>query len=381
MLRTTSLLALAFLVLGGLVLGACRGSEDDATVIKIGVAGPMTGDQARNGEELWFGASLAAEEWNAKGGLLGKKIKLVKKDDQALEGEAVKVANELMDAGVVAVIGHYNSGVTIPASKEYRKRGIPMLTPAATNIDITDDAHANGYETVFRICGRDDVQGRTGAEFVAKVLKLERVAVFHDKTAYGKGLADGFRDALLEFGVTVTMSEGFSNQEKNFRPFLPKLRDGDPQLWYFGGIHNQGGPLARQAKESGIHIPFMSGDGVFHPEFLKKAGAKAEGAYFTFPDIYATEEAKDFAKRYEARWEKEKGPYSVYSYVTANILFESIAKAASSDGAEISKAMRGMEHDTVIGPISFDAKGDVTRSIYTIWVVKDGKFSLYEKTK
>lgn len=363
------------LVLSTLLLSACPGGGS-GDAIRIGVAGPMTGDQARNGEELWLGANLAAEEWNARGGLLGQQIELVRKDDQALETEAKKVANELIDAEVVAVIGHYNSGVTFPAMSEYAKRKIPMLTPAATNPVITDRAFQDGYRTVFRVCGRDDVQGRTGAEFVANELKLTRVAVFHDKTIYGQGLAESFKAALEALGVTVTLFEGFDNKERNFRPFLPKLREGDPQLWYFGGIHNQGGPLARQAKESGIEIPFMSGDGVFHPEFLAKAGDKGEGAYFTFPDTDSLPAAKEFIRRYEKRYEKEKGPYSVYSYVTANILFEAIEKAGTTDGVKVAEAIRGMEHDTVIGPISFDEKGDVTRSIYTTWIVRDGKYVL-----
>ncbi len=378
-MKLTATLCLVVMLIAFVATG-CGPGEDD-TVVRIGVAGPMTGDQARNGEELWLGAILAAEEWNAKGGLLGKQIELVQKDDQALEGEAVKVANELIDANVKAVIGHYNSGVTIPASMVYRKHGLLMLTPAATNIFITDDAHAKGVKTIFRICGRDDVQGRTGAEFVAKELKLQRVAIFHDKTAYGIGLAQGFKDALEEFDVTVTMFEGFDNKETNFRPFLPKLRDGDPQLWYFGGIHNQGGPLARQAKEDGITIPFMSGDGTYHDEFLAKAGDKANGAFFTFPDIYASPQAKEFQQRYLKRYGKKTGPYSVYSYVTANILFESIEKAGTVDSLEVAKTMRAMAHDTVIGPVSFDEKGDVTRSIYTIWTVVDREFVLYEKVK
>jgi len=373
------LLSLAVVLSALTVLGCTAGGDGDT--IKVGVAGPMTGDQARNGEELWLGASLAMEEWNAKGGILGKKIELVQKDDQALETEAKKVANELIDAGVAAVIGHYNSGVTFPASKEYAKRKIPMITPAATNPVITDSAFEEGSQTVFRVCGRDDVQGRTGAEFVANELGLERVAVFHDKTIYGQGLAEAFKEACEANGITVTLFEGFDNKERNFRPFLPKLRDGDPQLWYFGGIHNQGGPLARQAKESGFEIPFMSGDGVFHDEFLAKAGEKAEGAYFTFPDIYSSEGAQAFKKKYEERFQVNTGPYSVYAYVAANILFESIRKAGTTDGEKVAEAIRGLEHDTVIGPISFDEKGDVTRSIYTIWIVQDGKFVLYESTK
>jgi branched-chain amino acid transport system substrate-binding protein len=375
----SAIFLLVFAAFAPMLIGCSGGGSEDT--IKVGVAGPMTGPQARNGEELWLGALLAAEEWNARGGVLGKQIELVQKDDQAEPKEAKKVANELIFADVAAVIGHYNSGVTFPASKEYGKRKIVMLTPAATNPVITDGAFDDGFKTIFRVCGRDDVQGQTGADFVANELKFTRVAIFHDKSIYGEGLARSFRDALKKLGVTITIYEGFDDKERNFRPFLPKLRDGDPQLWYFGGIHSQGGALARQAKESGITIPFMSGDGVFHPEFLAKAGDKAEGAYFTFPDTDSLPQAKEFIRRYEDRFEKQKGPYSVYSYVTANILFESIAKAGSTDGPAIAKAIRGMEHDTVIGPISFNERGDVTRSIYTTWVVKDGKFTLTSEAR
>lgn len=367
---------IALLLSALLFLAGCSGAD----TVKIGVAGPMTGDQARNGEELWLGARLAAKEWNEKGGLLGKPIELIQRDDQAIETEGQKVANDLVNEEVCAVIGHYNSGVTLPASLVYAKRGIVMITPAATNPSVTEKPHEAGYDTVFRVCGRDDVQCATAAEFVAQELGLKRVAILHDKTIYGQGLADWFRKECEDRGVKTTVFMGFDNMEKNFHPFMPKLREGDPQLFYFGGIHNQGGPLAKQAKESGITIPFMSGDGVFHPEFLAKAGEEAEGAYFTFPNL-ETDAAKEVKKRYEAAFGKETGPYSVYSYVTANILFESIAKAGSTDGKAIAKAMREMEHDTAIGPISFDEKGDVTRSIYTIWVVKDGKFRLYDEVK
>ena len=365
----------AFAIAAILLAGCGRGNT-----VRIGVAGPMTGDQARNGEELWYGALLAANEWNERGGLLGKKIELIRKDDQAVETEGAKVAEALVGEGVVAVIGHYNSGVTAPASLVYTKQKIPMITPAATNPSITDQPFENGFDTVFRVCGRDDVQCRTAAEFVANELGLKRVAIFHDKTIYGQGLAQWFRDECEKLGVEVTKWMGFDNMEKNFHPFMPMLREGDPQLWYFGGIHNQGGPLVRQAKESGITIPFMSGDGVFHPEFLAKAGDTAEGSFFTFPD-QSGEEAEAVRKRYEAAFQREAGPYSVYSYVTANILFESIAKAGSTDGEAIAKAIRGMEHETVIGPLSFDEKGDVTESFYKIWTVKDGKFVLYDTVK
>lgn len=367
---------IAALVLALLLFAGCSRSD----TVKIGVAGPMTGDQARNGEELWLGAHLAAMEWNEKGGLLGKPIELIQRDDQAIETEGQKVANDLVNENVCAVIGHYNSGVTLPASMVYAKRGIVMITPAATNPSVTEKPFEAGYDTVFRVCGRDDVQCATAAEFVANELGLKRVAILHDKTIYGQGLAEWFRKECNARGVKDTVFMGFDNMEKNFHPFMPKLREGDPQLFYFGGIHNQGGPLAKQAKESGITIPFMSGDGVFHPEFLAKAGKEAEGAYFTFPNL-ETDAAKEVKKRYEKAFDKETGPYSVYSYVTANILFESIEKAGSTDGEAIAKAIRGMEHETVIGPLSFDEKGDVTRSIYTIWVVKDGKFRLYDEVK
>ena len=343
------------------VAAAC-GKAADESVIRLGVAGPMTGDQAKNGEELWSGSVLAVEEWNRKGGVLGKKIELVQRDDQALPSLANQVASELIDAGVKAVIGHYNSGVTIPASQEYAKRKILMITPAATNPFITDNALKEGYRTIFRLCGRDDVQGFTGAEFVAKVLKLTRVAILHDKTQYGEGLASFFRQGCEANGVTVTLYEGFDDKETNFRPFFPKLKEGDPQLWYFGGVHSQGGPVARQAKENGIPIPFMSGDGSYHPEFINKAGEKAEGAFFTFPDVETMDAAKAFQKRYEERFNRQVGPYSVYAYAAANCVLESMAKAGSAEGEAVAKAMREMVHETVFGPVEFDEKGDVKAS-------------------
>jgi branched-chain amino acid transport system substrate-binding protein len=362
-------------------LFAACGKGADETVIRIGVAGPMTGDQAKNGEELWYGTVLAAEEWNRKGGVLGKKIELVQRDDQALPTFANQVASELIDAGVKAVIGHYNSGVTIPACLEYAKRKILMITPAATNPFITENAFREGYRTIFRLCGRDDVQGGTGAEFVAKTLGLTRVAILHDKTQYGQGLADFFRQGLIANGVTVTVFEGFDDKETNYRPFFPKLKEGDPQLFYFGGIYSQGGPLARQAKENGIPIPFMSGDGVFHQEFIDKAGDKSEGAFFTFPDVYSSEAARSFSVRYDTRFTRKVGPYSVYAYTAANCVIESMERAGSAEGEAVAKAMREMVHETVFGPVEFDEKGDVKGSLYRIWTVRGGKFVLHGSGK
>ncbi|MDQ7778867.1 MAG: branched-chain amino acid ABC transporter substrate-binding protein, partial [Planctomycetota bacterium] len=252
--RNLSLLAILFL--GCLLLCACGdGGQKSEEVIKIGVAGPLTGGQAKMGSDILNGVTLAVDEWNAKGGVLGKKIVIVKQDDGANEQLARSVANTLVNENVVGVIGHFNSGCTIPASVLYNEAGIPMITPSATNPYVTE----RKLFDVFRVCGRDDIQGRVAAEYVVDVLGCKKIAALHDKTAYGEGLATYFKetvekrlgaDAMVYYG-------GFTKQESNFRPYLEAMSQKSPEIYFFGGIYDQAGPLAVQAKDMGINIPMV----------------------------------------------------------------------------------------------------------------------------
>jgi branched-chain amino acid transport system substrate-binding protein len=355
------------------VFTGCAKKED---TIKIGVAGPMTGDQAKMGMDLKNGVELAVGEWNEKGGVLGKKIELFVEDDQHDPKLAVTVANKLSNSGAVGVIGHWNSSASIPASEVYKDRGnIPMITPASTNPQLTE----RGFENVFRVCGRDDQQGKIAAEFVAKSLKIKKVAIIHDKTTYGQGLADEFKKALGDAAEVVYYGVVIQG-DKDFRAVLTSIKDKKPELIYFGGIYPEAGLLVKQAKELGIKAPFMSGDGTIDKEFIKIAGKeKAEGTYLTFsPDPLNIPTAKAFLDKYHAKY-GEHGPYSIYAYDAANILLTGINKAGAADGKKVSDAIRNLTYEGALGRVQFDKKGDVSKAPYIVWITKDGDFKEYWK--
>jgi len=356
-----ALLSLCIIV----VLG-CQKKDD---VIQIGIAGPMTGDQAKMGMDFKNGAALAVEEWNGRGGVLGKRLELIISDDQHDPKQAVSVANKMVNQGVVGVIGHFNSSCSIPASDVYNRAGIPMITPGSTNPQLTD----KGYRNVFRVCGRDDQQGNVGAKYVSQVLKLKRVAVLHDKTTYGQGLADEFKRFLGD--VEVVYYGGIVQGDKDFKMILTAVKNKRPELIFFGGIYPEAGLLVKQAKELGLNAPFMSGDGTIDAKFIEIAGpASAEGTLLTFsPDPNNIPSAKSFLEHYRAKF-GEVGPYSIYAYDATNIFLTAIREAKSTEGKLIVDTLHAMEFEGALGKLKFDAKGDVTVSPYVVWITRNGKF-------
>jgi branched-chain amino acid transport system substrate-binding protein len=350
------------------------GGAADATAVRIGVAGPVTGGQAKNGEDLVDGTTMAVEEWNAKGGVLGRKIEMVVRDDMADPKLAPTVAGQLVDQKVVGVVGHFNSGSTIPASEIYSKGGVVMITPASTNEYVTD----RKLPTVFRVCGRDDQQSACAAKFVLETLKAKKVAIFDNKTAYGKGLAEGF-ERNVRGKAEIVIREGFDEKERNFRVHLSKLKDAGVDVWYFGGIYEQAAPLLIQARGLGITAPMMSGDGVhgYKADFLDKVGAGAEGTLTTFPNTEAVPGYAAFVQRYKARFAgKDPGPYAIFSYAAATIILEGIAKSGSTEGPKVAAAIHAGKFETPLGPMEFDEKGDVKAAeggSYVVWSVKGGR--------
>jgi branched-chain amino acid transport system substrate-binding protein len=359
-------LALLFLI-------SCAKKED---VIKIGTAGPFTGDQARIGNDMKNGVELAVSEWNTKGGVLGKKIVLLAEDDRHDPKEAVSVANKLVSAGVVGVIGHLNSNCTKPASRIYNEKGIPMITPASTNPEITQQ----GFNSVFRTCGRDDQQGAGLAKFVIETLKKKKVAVLHDKTTYGQGLSEEFKKAAGD-KVQVMIYEGVTQGDQDFKPVLTKVKSTNPDVIFFGGMHTEGGLIIKQAKELGIKAPVIGGDGLYGSTLLEVAGPAAEGSYMAFFTPTAeTETGRNFVKNYTAKY-GEIETYAPYAYDAANILLEAIAQAKTTDGKKLIEAIRAMKYEGAVGTIEYDAKGDIKKAGYTIYTVKDKKFITYSKSK
>ena len=373
----------AFLLIALLAsaLTGCQKAPQRATEIVIGVAGPMTGDQSKLGGDVERGTRLAVEEWNARGGIHGKKIRLEVGDDQHDPKQAVSVANKLVNSGIVGVVGHFNSSASIPASAVYNGAGVPMITPASTNPQLTDQ----GFWNVFRVCGRDDQQGKVAADFVGAQLKLKRVAILHDKTTYGQGLAEEFRKSLAAYpSVEVVSFDGITQGDKDFRGILTTIKGKNPDLFFFGGVFPEGGQLVKEAKEVGLTASMLSGDGVIDPKFIEIAGTAAEGTYLTFtPDPEKLPQAKGFLEKYKAKYGNELAPYAIYSYDAANVLLTSLAEAEKEgtlkNGKRVAEIIRNVKYDGPLGHIEFDAKGDVKKSPYIVWITKNGKFEEFWK--
>ncbi len=351
------------------------GCQRKENIIKIGIAGPMTGDQAKMGTDFKNGVSLAVEEWNNRGGALGKKIEVLISDDQHDPKQAVSVANKMVNEGVVGVIGHFNSSCSIPASDVYNKAGIPMITPASTNPQLTE----KGYKGIFRVCGKDNQQGRIAADFVINHLKLSEVAILHDKTTYGQGLANEFKNSLSD-KVKLVYYGGIAQGDKDFKTVLTVIKEKKPELIFFGGIYPEAGLLVKQARELGLTAKFMSGDGSIDPKFIEIAGVSAaEGTYLTFsPDPKNIPSARGFIDTYQSKY-GELGPYSIYAYDATNILLTAIKEAKTTEGKAVIDKLHSMEFISATGKIKFDSKGDVTVAPYVVWITKNGKFEEYRK--
>lgn len=340
------------------------GCDSGPAKLKLGVAGPMTGTDAAFGAQLKNGAEQAVADINAAGGINGQQIELTVGDDAADPRQGVSVANNFLGEGIHFVVGHFNSGVSMPASEVYVDNGILMITPSSTNPMITERKLWN----VFRTCGRDDQQGGVAGKYIAEHLKDKKVAIVHDKTTYGKGLADETKKAMNNLGVTEVLYEGVSAGEKDFAALVSKLKNAGVEVLYWGGVHTAGGLVLRQMRDQGLNAVFMSGDGIASDEFAAIAGPGAEGTLMTFgPDPQKRPEAKEIIERFEAREYKPEA-YTLYSYSAVQILKQAIEATKSEDPKTVAAYMRtGVNFNTVIGDIAFDDKGDIKQVGYVMY--------------
>lgn len=334
--------------------------------IKIGVVGAMTGPYASIGEQVWRGASLAAEDINRAGGVGGRQLELVKGDDACDPKQAVAVANRLIDVdGVNAVIGHNCSSSTIPASEVYANADILDITPASTNPKITE----RGLENMIRNIGRDDQQGEVAASFIATKLKATTVAIVHDKDAYGMGLADAVRAQLDEAGIKVVLYEGLTRGEKDFNALVTKIKGVDADAVYFGGVFAEAGPLVKQLRDQGSTVSFISGDAIVNADFVTAAGGPAfsKGVYMTFgKDPRKIPEGKDVVDRFRAQGFEPEG-YTLYAYSTLQAMAKAMGETKSMDGVELAKWLKSNSVDTVMGKKEWDDKGDLKVTDYVIY--------------
>ena len=358
------------LVLSSVAVAAMFALAGSASAqIKIGVAGPITGPNAAFGAQLKNGAEQAAADINAKGGINGQKIELVFGDDVSDPKQGVSVANKMVGDGVKFIMGHFNSGVTIPASEVYAENGVLMITPSATNPKITE----RGLWNAFRTCGRDDQQGEVAGKYIASALKGKKLAIVHDKTTYGKGLADETQKAANKEGVKEVLYEGVNTGEKDFSALVSKIKAAGAEIVYWGGLHTEGGLIVRQMRDQGVTATMMSGDGITSDEFASIGGDGVQGTLMTFPpDPRKRPEAAAVVKAFEAKKFNPEA-YTLYSYAALEVIAGAAAEAKSLDPKKIAETIKnGKAWPTVIGGLAYDKKGDITRPDYVMYTWKKG---------
>ena len=343
--------------------------------IKLGVAGPITGPNAAFGAQLQKGTEQAVEDINAKGGVLGQKITVDVGDDVSDPKQGVSVANKFVGDGVKYVVGHFNSGVTIPASDVYLENNMLVITPAATNPTLTE----KGKWDVFRTCGRDDQQGAVAAKYIEEHFKGKKVAILDDKTTYGKGLADATLANLAKAGMKPALHEGVNAGEKDYSAVVSKIKAAGADVVYWGGLHPEGGLIRRQMTDQGIKAPMMSGDGITDNEFASIAGPGAEGTLMTFgPEAKNRPENAAIVKEFTAK-SFDPQAYTLYSYAAVQVMAEAAEAVKSVDPHKIADYMHtGKVFHTVLGDLSFDKKGDLSKAGYVMYTWKkqtDGKIT------
>ncbi|MGN8023884.1 branched-chain amino acid ABC transporter substrate-binding protein [Phyllobacterium sp. 22229] len=348
--------------------------------ILIGVAGPITGPNAAFGAQFQKGAERAAADINAIGGVLGQQIKIVVGDDVSDPKQGISVANKFVADGVKFVVGHFNSGVSIPASEVYAENGVLEITPASTNPQYTE----RGLWNTFRTCGRDDQQGKVAGEYIAANFKNAKIAIIHDRTPYGQGLVDVAKKVLNASGLTEVVYEGILIGDKDFSALIAKMKKAGVTLIYFGGLHTEAGLIMRQSADQGLKATLFSGDGMVSSELASIAGDAVIGTLNTFaPDPRKNPAAHDIVEKFHAAG-FEPEAYTLYSYAAVQILASAIAKSGSAtDAQKVADTIKANGPvSTAIGDISFDSKGDITRPDYIIYEWKkgnDGKPTYFEK--
>jgi len=370
-MRKLSIFVIPVVAVAGLTLGRAWAQE-----IVVATAGPMTGGEAVMGEQFRRGAEMAVKHINDAGGVLGKKLRLEIADDACEPKQAVPVATSLVQKGVVFVAGHYCSGVSIPASAVYAENNIMQITPASTNPRLTEEAKAKGWKTVARTCSRDDIQGVVAGKFLAAQYPGKKIAILHDKSPYGQGIADETRKNFNRAGQTEALYDSFQKGDKDFTALISKMKAMGIDVVYVGSYHNEVGLMVKQAREQGFKAQFVSEDATVTDELWKVSGPAAEGLLMTFaPDPIANPSAKRVVDAFKAENYNPEG-YTLYAYAACQVWAAAAKAAGSTDGQKVAAQIQGKSFDTVVGKLQYDDKGDVSNAQY-VWYVwsKDGKYS------
>ena len=363
-------------VLAWLFLAGCGKAEP---VIKVGFVAPLTGDQAAHGMDMQRGAELALEQARGKGPILpGYRMELVALDDARNPAQAVSAAKRLAaDRDVLAVVGHLNSSCTKPASAIYHEARLLHVNPVSSNPEIS----RQGFDTFYRICPTDDLQGPAGARYAIQRLGAKRIFVLDDMTTYGRGLANEFLPAAKRLGAEILGHEGITQGEKDFTPVLTKIKALNPDLIYFAGMFPEAALLLEQRFRLNISARFLGGDGLFEPALIELASPEAaEGMCLTTlgGDIQHVPTAQEFVKAFEAKY-GHLGAYSSYAYEATNIALEAIRRAGRKDREAVLTAMKQMKtYPGILGVHTFDQKGDTSIRTIGVYTVHNGKFEFVE---
>ena len=361
------------LAIMGFGLSAAHAQE---MVVKLGSVAPLTGTISHLGKDNENGAKLAIEDANAKGMTIGgKKVKfeLMGEDDQADPRTGTTVAQRLVDAGVKGVIGHLNSGTTIPASRIYNQAGVPMVSPSATNPTLT----RQGYKGVFRTIANDVQQGSVLGQFIAGPLKAKTVAIIDDRTSYGQGLADETEKAVKAGGAKVVSREFTTDKATDFNAILTKIRGAKPDVIFFGGMDAQAGPMLRQVKQLGIQSTFVTGDGGCSPEMIKLAGAAINATTYCSMAGLPLEKmpgGTEFRNRFKERFKTDVQIYSPYAYDAATAIINAMKAADSVEPSKYLPELKKVNFQGVTGNVAFDAQGDIKEGSVTMYQFKDGSW-------
>ena len=374
LLRWTTLATAIFL------LGGCgeKPPSDGSKIVRIGQVSPLTGPQAHLGRDNDNGARLAVEEINSQGLTIGgEKIRLELKseDDGADPKTATTVAQKLVDEGVVGVVGHLNSGATIPASKIYSDNSIPQISPSATAVAYT----AAGYKTAYRVMTNDAQQGSVLGNFAVAKLGAKKVAIIDDRTAYGQGLADEVEKAVKAAGGEIVAREYTSDRATDFMAILTSIKGKTPDLVFFGGMDPQAAPMLKQMKQLGMNAKFLGGDGAQTPQFIALAGADAEGALASNPGLplNVMPGGQAFKSKFETKYGKIQN-YSPYAYDAVYVMVEAMKRANSTEPAKYLAELPKTDFQGVTGHIRFDTKGDISGGAVTVYQVKNGAWETLE---
>ena len=362
-------------LLGALVLWGSMVAASAHADITIAVQGPVTGQDAPTGEQMQRGATAAVAAINEAGGVLGQKLKLIVRDDACDPKQAVAVANELSGADVFAVVGPMCSGAAIPAARIYNEENIPMISPSATSPSLTE----HGFTNVFRTCGRDDQQGAIIADLINSRYRRRPVAIVQDKTAYGQGLADVVKKDLNRMGIEEKLYESISRGERDYATLISKLKQNDIGVVFFGGYHTEAGLIVRQMRDQGMKAVFIGDDDLTTREFWSITGDAGEGSMMSFnPDPRVRPEAADAVKHIRASGFDPEGT-TLYTYAAVQVLVEALKRAGTVDASKVIAALHQGSYPTVVGPLSFDARGDVTTPDYIIYQWIKGNYLPLER--